>query len=703
MKGRNNMNHKYKLLSSKISLFLAGIFVLLATGCDVHFYDTNQKLNEGEHIWLQHADGSVVQAVYQEDRYYKATTDNEFPITGAYVTDGKVSWVPEYVDDFRFSTAQEVRASNDWGNPKIAPFQAAIKDIYTGKSSYSEHTMNFIVLDIFGVEGQKVDGRTHIYATTESSDILFVDFDNLKGYQDKSYGDSSSTIFGNYILNDAVISEVHNLNSLSLRSLDQVEEGVVGFLVANTMNLPYFELELYSGEKQDSNLIGEKVDVFLTPLWPHDETVTGTNITQTGVMLSWPSIETIAGITPQGYHIYQDGALIQTVAPDVMDYDVTALSSGTTYRFEVKAIYNDKVGKEGLSVQVTTANSIPDSSGSSDDDNPPPVNNKVTASNGKISITVGRAGEVSLEDKIVITIPANATNQELSISVEKVLETQSLLRDNEILASSVFEILKNFTENFSNPVTLTFSFDPNRIESNQQPVVFYYDEEKKSWIEVGGKVSGNTITVEVDHFTKFAVFAVSDAEPSVTPAAETNSTIALSDISAHWAETAIKQALGNKIVAGYADGTFKPNKSVTRAEFAVMLTNALMLQEKAAALIFTDTMQIGAWARQAVAQAVQAGIISGYTDGAFHPNAEITRAEMAVMLANALGASNGSIAATDFADDSEIPVWAKGSAAYVKQAGIVQGKGSNNFAPQAHVTRAEAVTALLQMLLQQGK
>jgi hypothetical protein len=214
----------------------------------------------------------------------------------------------------------------------------------------------------------------------------------------------------------------------------------------------------------------------------------------------------------------------------------------------------------------------------------------------------------------------------------------------------------------------------------------------------GGKVNGSTITVEVNHFTKFAVFVVGEA-----PAIDTKPDSTFTDISGHWAEANIQLALSSGIVSGYPDGTFKPGKNVTRAEFVVMLMNALKPQGEGAALAFTDTAKIGAWAQQAVAQAVQAGIIQGYEDGSFRPDAGITRAEMAVTLANALGQHGESYAATGFADDKNIPVWAKDGVAFVKQAGIVQGKGDNEFAPQDQATRAEAVTVLLNMLTYKSK
>jgi len=66
------------------------------------------------------------------------------------------------------------------------------------------------------------------------------------------------------------------------------------------------------------------------------------------------------------------------------------------------------------------------------------------------------------------------------------------------------------------------------------------------------------------------------------------------------------------IVKGYTDGTFKPNATVTRAEFAVMLMNALKPAGNGVELGFTDT--IPAWAEKSIAQALEAKIIRGYED-----------------------------------------------------------------------------------------
>ncbi|GAA3401162.1 S-layer homology domain-containing protein [Paenibacillus hodogayensis] len=165
----------------------------------------------------------------------------------------------------------------------------------------------------------------------------------------------------------------------------------------------------------------------------------------------------------------------------------------------------------------------------------------------------------------------------------------------------------------------------------------------------------------------------------------------------------IKQAASAAIVNGYSDGSFKPNRTVTRAEFAVILMNASKQQGNGAELKFTDNGKIASLAQKAVAQAVEVHVISGYDDGTFRPDAEITRSEMAVMVARALGQSAAATAESGFADDEDIPSWARGATEDLKKLGIMEGKGANQFAPGDKTTRAEAVTVLLKMLAYKGK
>ncbi|WP_337099389.1 InlB B-repeat-containing protein [Paenibacillus sp. YIM B09110] len=314
-----------------------------------------------------------------------------------------------------------------------------------------------------------------------------------------------------------------------------------------------------------------------------------------------------------------------------------------------------------------------------------PDNSEVFSDNGELSLPVGRPGEVSLNgDEITIEIPADAMGENMRLTIETLLDTEELLANDEMLLSQVFEVLKNIPGNFKRSIKLTLAFDPAKLSGDQKASIFYYDEVKKEWVEVGGTISGGFITAEVDHFTKFAVLAVSGAS---TPEIE------FSDIAGHWAAEAIRQGARDGIVTGYSDGTFRPDLKVTRAQFAVMVMNAVAHSGEAAQLNFEDAAQIPAWASNAVAQAVQAGIITGYEDGTFRPNTEITRVEMAVMIAKALGL-NGELDSTGFADDESIPSWARGAVAELKALGLMQGAGGNRFDPASNATRAEAVKIL---------
>ncbi|WP_168736003.1 cadherin-like beta sandwich domain-containing protein [Cohnella fermenti] len=322
----------------------------------------------------------------------------------------------------------------------------------------------------------------------------------------------------------------------------------------------------------------------------------------------------------------------------------------------------------------------------------------IVSTNGTLNLPVGFSGQVSLDGELSIQIPSNATNRELKLTISKVLDAGPLLANNEVLASSIYEILKNFEDNFANPVTLTFVFDPSSLKEVQKPSVFYYDEAMKEWVEVGGLAEGNRISVDVDHFTKYAVLAVGGAGETEAEAEEVN----FSDISGHWAEAAIRQAASLGIVQGYKDGTFKPAAIVTRAEFAVMLMNATGAAGEGMKLTFSDSASIGAWAKTAVAQALEAGIVTGYSDGTFRPDAPITRAEMAAMIAKTLTWNVDEQAATGFADDASIPSWARGAVTAIGQHGLMEGNEEGKFLADARATRAEAATVLLRMLAQRN-
>lgn len=170
---------------------------------------------------------------------------------------------------------------------------------------------------------------------------------------------------------------------------------------------------------------------------------------------------------------------------------------------------------------------------------------------------------------------------------------------------------------------------------------------------------------------------------------------ALSDINGHWAQNAIEQAVAQGIVSGYEDGSFHPDGEISRSEFAVLLGRALKLEGKKAELSFSDSVQIPEWSRSYLEQAVGAGIIGSYEDNTFRPNRNIVRSEIAVMIVRALGLQHDTSQKLGFADEADIPQWAYAEVAAASNKGIISGRGNNLYAPNAGATRAEAVTLLL--------
>jgi hypothetical protein len=168
------------------------------------------------------------------------------------------------------------------------------------------------------------------------------------------------------------------------------------------------------------------------------------------------------------------------------------------------------------------------------------------------------------------------------------------------------------------------------------------------------------------------------------------------DIKGHWAEDDISTMLGTGVVGGYPDGTFKPNRSITRAEFTTIVNRAFGTFDESAEAAFTDVKKSDWYYRQA-ASGKAAGFISGYPDGTFKPNTAITREQSAVILANLLQL-NGEEGAVQFTDAAEVSAWAKQSVKAVSDARIVGGYPDGTFKPLQSITRAETVVIVQRAL-----
>lgn len=166
-----------------------------------------------------------------------------------------------------------------------------------------------------------------------------------------------------------------------------------------------------------------------------------------------------------------------------------------------------------------------------------------------------------------------------------------------------------------------------------------------------------------------------------------------SDLQGHWAEAQINKWAASGLASGYSDGTFQPNKGVSRAEFVALVNRAFGIRNTGADVQFKD-VQAGQWFYGEVAAAKSAGYIGGYNDGTFRPNQTISRQEVASILVRLLKLDVNAAAVGKFADAAQIQAWAKGSVGAVVQNGLMGGFPDNTFKPLQNITRAEAVVTL---------
>ena len=150
-------------------------------------------------------------------------------------------------------------------------------------------------------------------------------------------------------------------------------------------------------------------------------------------------------------------------------------------------------------------------------------------------------------------------------------------------------------------------------------------------------------------------------------------------------------------IVGYEDGTIRPNGHITRAEAATVFFRLLTDEARDANL--TDRspypdVSAGAWYNKAIATLSRMGILSGYEDGRFRPNATVTRAEFAAMAARF--DTEAKPVDTPFTDLTGC--WAADEIAKAYGKGWVNGYGDNTFRPNGPITRAEAVTLINRVL-----
>lgn len=169
------------------------------------------------------------------------------------------------------------------------------------------------------------------------------------------------------------------------------------------------------------------------------------------------------------------------------------------------------------------------------------------------------------------------------------------------------------------------------------------------------------------------------------------------DVTNHWAYSAIKRVYTRGWMVGMDEKTFAPDQQLSRAMLAVILYAMAGEPAVTGEGPFTD-VPAGCWYTDAIVWAAQNGIVCGFGDGTFRPNEAVTRAQAAVMLYGYAAFTGADVTAradlSAYSDAGQIPSWAMDAMQWANARRLIVGRDSSHLAPNGGATRAEMAAIL---------
>lgn len=169
------------------------------------------------------------------------------------------------------------------------------------------------------------------------------------------------------------------------------------------------------------------------------------------------------------------------------------------------------------------------------------------------------------------------------------------------------------------------------------------------------------------------------------------------DVTNHWAYSAIKRVYTRGWMVGMDEKTFAPDQQLSRAMLAVILYAMAGEPAVTGEGPFTD-VPAGCWYTDAIVWAAQNGIVCGFGDGTFRPNEAVTRAQAAVMLYGYAAFTGADVTAradlSAYSDAGQIPAWAMDAMQWANARRLIVGRDSSHLVPDGNTTRAEMAAIL---------
>lgn len=473
-------------------------------------------------------------------------------------------------------------------------------------------------------------------------------------------------------------------------------------------------------------------------------------VTQNSVNLSWPAAADYVGVTH--FVILNNGSKIAEVNGNTLSHTVTELRKGTNYEFKIIAY--DELLNESIALRANVSTK-------GESDTSPPYNPGNSGGNGQNDKLINALKE-ALKDKVknilldvggkleslikvelpaslltaadsdaTVTVQTNIASYEIPVRLVRTMLTAddqdativvTINQADENLIQKAEEQIKLLEVKLQMEAKLVvepvqFNIRVNSKGKSQQlskdsvytkhtiTLPQGVNPDKATGVIVdpitGGIRFVPTVFVEDNGLTKAVIMHAGQGIYAVI-----ESTKSFSDTVQHWAKEDIDRLASKLLIQGNEDGTFEPNRSISRAEFAALLVRSLGLEEMPNHDTFKDVASDD-WYMGAIATAEAAGLVQGSGDGLFHPNDSISREEMVVMIARVaqyVGKETRGDSSSDsrFEDFTTVSDWAKDSVQWAVEAGIVNGMQEHVFAPDKPATRAQTVVILNRLLQNLG-
>ncbi|MEA5085241.1 MAG: S-layer homology domain-containing protein [Lachnospiraceae bacterium] len=341
-----------------------------------------------------------------------------------------------------------------------------------------------------------------------------------------------------------------------------------------------------------------------------------------------------------------------------------------------------------------------------------------SASQGEVSITSDAVDVTDSVTGIRLLAPENVLLNGATLKAEAIKEGDDYKKAEKALGEGInrfmlYNILTTVNGEVVAPSASVELFIPIPEEFEEERVSLYRINSDGTKTLVAGMVERGVramaestaeprfYVVKTDKLGLFALVENDEVTNLEVKAEEVSEKELFSDISDHWAKDYIKKAVETGLFSGISDTEFAPDQKMTRGMFVTVIGRIEGVNPKAYRGNKFSDVKNDDYFSSYVLWAAEKGIVSGMQDGKFAPDTNVTREQMAFMLAKYAeikGIELKDSNKANFSDGEKISDWSQSSINALAKAGIISGRANGSFAPQETASRADVAVMLVRFM-----